>query len=986
MPGRRRALLVAVDTYLDDRLPALATPLRDAEALAEVLADPSLGAFEVEVLANPRSWEVAEHLEELLAGSGRQDDVLLHFGCHGLKDDGGGLYLAASNTRPQRLVSTGVDSAAVLRMMRAGRASSALLLLDCCFAGAFARGTLARSTDALDLGERVGEAISGGRGLAVLTASSATEWALEKDGTGRHGEPTASVFTSALVEGIRSGDADRDEDGLVSLGELYEYVAERVRAESPRQTPDRWEFGVRKSLYVARSPRRAITEGDLPADLTRLLAEADPRIREIGIGDLGALARSADLPVALAALRRLEELSGDDSRRVSTAADRELAHVRLELPATAVDLGLLRPGAVRPTAELTLGALPLAGLSRLRTEGPVRAWIDGDRLRVTAARVEPGPLDGRVTLDGPVGTATVAVTGWALPDPAGLLDRAFDLARTVHGNPLGELLTLTGLALVAEQCGERRRAARCLRPVPHLLRSLTDSTLRTAAGAGYAFALDRAGDRPGAARHARLIQDAQRGAVRNDADPEEESDPFRAVLAVGAAWVGARLGLPDGGSGQLDRVLALAGAVADGDEAGHAFVLTVAATLYAAAGLPHRAADLVRLAESRELDDEDQRIVRVAGAWAGTRGAPEGRLAELITTLAPAFDDLEAGEKGMGLAALGWLAGRTGEPEQGRPYLERALEAARAEGTGVGDRIMLGLLAGWAAAHLGLHDLATTAAGEVVDGDTLKGEDGPGRSLAHVLAALIAVMSGRVDLHRQWLARATADAEGLGDADRLALDSTALWVGGLAGEPDTAEFLRQAAGLLGRAPGGGRAQDDVELVARLAIVLASAWFGPSGGPPGTPSGGPSAELVAEMFEDVEEEIEELADEALQDVSLPGVALATAFAWAAVQAGDRERGLRLVGALRTAAERWAEAEPLASAALFGALAWICALGDGRPHRLLVDAVRILLPTECRGDRTDTLFRLLGELAVLLVPGGSGASGGPGTSGGSGTSGG
>ncbi|MFG2818599.1 caspase family protein [Kitasatospora sp. NPDC048365] len=966
MPGRRRALLVAVDTYLDDRLPALATPLRDAEALAEVLADPSLGAFEVEVLANPRSWEVAEHLEELLAGSGRQDDVLLHFGCHGLKDDGGGLYLAASNTRPQRLVSTGVDSAAVLRMMRAGRASSALLLLDCCFAGAFARGTLARSTDALDLGERVGEAISGGRGLAVLTASSATEWALEKDGTGRHGEPAASVFTSALVEGIRSGDADRDEDGLVSLGELYEYVAERVRAESPRQTPDRWEFGIRKSLYVARSPRRAVTEGELPADLTRLLAEADPRIREIGIGDLGALARSADLPVALAALRRLEELSGDDSRRVSTAADRELADIRLELPATPVDLGLLRPGAARPTAELALGALPLAGLSRLRTEGPVRAWIDGDRLRVTAARVEPGPLDGRVTLDGPVGTAAVAVTGWALPDPAGLLDRAFDLARTVHGNPLGELLALTGLALVADRCGERPRAARYLRPVPHLLRSLTDSTLRTAAGAGYAFALDRAGDRPGAVRHAQLIQDAQRRAVRSDTDPGEEPDPFRAVLAVGVEWVGARLGLPGGASGQLDRVRALAEAVADGDEAGHAFALTAVATLYAAAGLPHRAADLVRLAEGRELDGEDQRIVRVAGAWAGTRGAPKGRLAELITTLAPAFDDLEAGEKGMGLAALGWLAGRTGGPEQGRPYLERVLETARAEGAAAGDRIMLGLLAGWAAAHLGLHELATTAAGEVVDGDRLKDEDGLGRGLAHVLAALIAVMSGRVDLHRQWLARA-ADTDELADTDRLTLDSTTLWVGALAGEPDTAEFLRQAAGLLGRA-----LDDDAEVVGRLAIVLASAWFGLAGGPP--------AELVAEMFEGVEEEIEELADEVLQDASLPGVALATAFAWAAVQAGDRERGLRLVGVLRTAAERWAEAEPLASAALLGALAWICALGDGRPHRLLVDAVRVLLPTECRGDRTDTLFRLLGELAVLLVPGGSGESGGSGTSGG------
>ena len=52
-------------------------------------------------------------------------------------------------------------------------------------------------------------------------------------------EVQPSVFTSAVVHGLQTGEADRDEDGLVSLGELYDYVFDRVREQNPRQTPGR---------------------------------------------------------------------------------------------------------------------------------------------------------------------------------------------------------------------------------------------------------------------------------------------------------------------------------------------------------------------------------------------------------------------------------------------------------------------------------------------------------------------------------------------------------------------------------------------------------------------------------------------------------------------------------------------------------------------------------------------------------------------------
>ena len=57
----------------------------------------------------------------------------------------------------------------------------------------------------------------GGRGRAVITASNAMEYAFEGDRLADDQHRRPSVFTGTLVEGLATGDADRDEDGLVSL-------------------------------------------------------------------------------------------------------------------------------------------------------------------------------------------------------------------------------------------------------------------------------------------------------------------------------------------------------------------------------------------------------------------------------------------------------------------------------------------------------------------------------------------------------------------------------------------------------------------------------------------------------------------------------------------------------------------------------------------------------------------------------------------------
>ena len=61
--GGRFALIVAADTFEDSGLRRLISPQADAQALARVLGDPTVGQFKVQALVNKRSYEVSRAVE-----------------------------------------------------------------------------------------------------------------------------------------------------------------------------------------------------------------------------------------------------------------------------------------------------------------------------------------------------------------------------------------------------------------------------------------------------------------------------------------------------------------------------------------------------------------------------------------------------------------------------------------------------------------------------------------------------------------------------------------------------------------------------------------------------------------------------------------------------------------------------------------------------------------------------------------------------------
>jgi elongation factor Tu len=350
MDGDRNALIVASDSYIDPGLRRLRAPASDARALKAVLQDPGIGGFEVRTLLNEPAYEINQAVEEFFADRHPGDLLLLHFSCHGVKDEHGELYFAARNTRLGRFGSTAVAAEFVNRQMTRSRSRRVVLLLDCCYAGAFERGLMARA------GEEMGiEQQFGGRGRAVITASNAMEYAFETGGElAESRELSPSVFTSALVEGLETGEADRDQDGMVGLDELYDYVYDKVRAATPNQTPGKWTFGVEGELYIARRSRPVTTPAPLPPDLQQAIESDATWVRAAAVQQLKAALDGRHPGMALAARLALRQLTDDDSRMVSAAATAALeAQPKLVQSDTVADLGqhLPQSGQAREAAD-----------------------------------------------------------------------------------------------------------------------------------------------------------------------------------------------------------------------------------------------------------------------------------------------------------------------------------------------------------------------------------------------------------------------------------------------------------------------------------------------------------------------------------------------------------------------------------------------------------------------------------------------------------
>jgi hypothetical protein len=317
--GRRLALLIATYQYRDTGLRQLTAPAHDAEALAVVLGDPAIAGFEVTTLINEPHHRVGEAIGDFYRDRRRDDLTLLYFTGHGLKDDDGRLYLAMSDTLRDNLLFTSLSAEQVDRAMESCVSRQKVLVLDCCYSGAFPAGRLAKADTMVHALERFQ-----GRGRTVLTASDATQYSFE--GGQPHGEAVQSVFTRYLVAGLRDGSADLDGDGDITLDELYSYVHDRVVEEMPQQRPKKQD-NVEGRTVVARN-----INWMLPAYLRSAIGSPIATDRLAALEGLAHLHRIGNDNVRRDVQEEIRRLVGDDSKLVSAAAATLLQEARPQPP------------------------------------------------------------------------------------------------------------------------------------------------------------------------------------------------------------------------------------------------------------------------------------------------------------------------------------------------------------------------------------------------------------------------------------------------------------------------------------------------------------------------------------------------------------------------------------------------------------------------------------------------------------------------------
>jgi molecular chaperone DnaK len=247
----KRALIIANSRYDDERFAPLPGAAADAETLTSVLADPAIGEFTVETVVDTGQRAALRAIQLFFSTAKADDLLLLHLSLHGWKDLRNRLYFIARDTERDLPEATAISADFVSDRMEQSRSGRIVLLLDCCYSGAFAAGVIHRSAESPEV--NVSEPFAG-RDRVVMTASTSLQFAYEGDPGVLLSQTQAqpSPFTAAVVQGLREGAADLDHDGLISVSELYEYVHEQVRQKVPGQTPTLSVNNVQGTIYLAR--------------------------------------------------------------------------------------------------------------------------------------------------------------------------------------------------------------------------------------------------------------------------------------------------------------------------------------------------------------------------------------------------------------------------------------------------------------------------------------------------------------------------------------------------------------------------------------------------------------------------------------------------------------------------------------------------------------------------------------------------------------
>jgi uncharacterized caspase-like protein len=245
--GRKFAVVLGVSQYKfqDAGLNNLKYADSDARAVRDFLLSREGGGFaQSDILYMENEAATIDLVRAALMGflskAGPNDLVLIYIASHGSPDpfDPGKLYFILHDTKVADMRGTALGMPELQELLdHVVRAKRVVVFIDACHSAGISGTKLVTGRQLVRQENNIINLYAAKLytevGRAVLTSSDVNE--ISEEGPnwgGGHG-----VFTWALLEGLR-GAADTNRDHVVTAGELFDHVSNRVRQEtSARQNP-----------------------------------------------------------------------------------------------------------------------------------------------------------------------------------------------------------------------------------------------------------------------------------------------------------------------------------------------------------------------------------------------------------------------------------------------------------------------------------------------------------------------------------------------------------------------------------------------------------------------------------------------------------------------------------------------------------------------------------------------------------------------------
>lgn len=202
----KRALVVGINNYPSCPLRGC---INDAKEFAKIIATNENGTpnFDVKYVEDVSDKASLKSLiVDLFSGS--CDTALLYFSGHGYINEIGGYIVTPDYSK----YDEGVSMDEILTLTNKSKAQDRVVILDCCYSGAFGSPEIAGCNTHIS------------EGVSILTASRRDEPSLEVDGHG--------VFTNLLLDALRGGAADIR--GQITPGSIYSYIDQALGAWGQR--------------------------------------------------------------------------------------------------------------------------------------------------------------------------------------------------------------------------------------------------------------------------------------------------------------------------------------------------------------------------------------------------------------------------------------------------------------------------------------------------------------------------------------------------------------------------------------------------------------------------------------------------------------------------------------------------------------------------------------------------------------------------------